>query len=154
MLTLILVCPKPGCQHRPSGAREDPERSKPHLPRYNLKANDRQVFTIHDNIRRKIASIIDAIPFLDKLLEETVDTLSVLIFATIEPILTPVLKQFKDVIYNGSAAVIDNNSQTEVFDDDNASDRTSCYLAFDEHLTNVKQLRTRSFPTITSVASC
>lgn len=60
--------------------------------------------------------------------EETVDTLSVLIFATIAPILTPVLKNFKDVVYNGSAAVIDNNSQTEVFDDDNASDRMLPFL--------------------------
>ncbi|EIM22694.1 Het-C-domain-containing protein [Wallemia mellicola CBS 633.66] len=95
-----------------------------------------EVLTIHDDITRAIEAVMDKIPFINELLDEASNTLQVFIYSTIEPVLSPILKNLKDAMFEVSAGVIDDHSQRIVFNDPNASDPTHSMLAKD-HFGNI-----------------
>ncbi|TIA70156.1 hypothetical protein E3P91_03227 [Wallemia ichthyophaga] len=96
----------------------------------------RQLINIHDDIARTIDAVIEKVPFISDILDEASNTLQVFIFSTLEPVLSPILKDLKDVMFEASACVVDDDSQREVFDDPDASDPTHSMLAKD-HFGNV-----------------
>ncbi|PWZ00953.1 Het-C-domain-containing protein [Testicularia cyperi] len=95
-----------------------------------------EVLSIHDDIRRTISGVIDRIPGLDELLGEVTNNLSVFVFSTLEPVMGPIFKTVTNVLFEASAAVVDNHDQTIVFNDENASDPTHSMLAKD-HFNNL-----------------
>lgn len=95
-----------------------------------------EVITIHDDITRSIEAVMDKIPFINEIMDEASNTLQVFIYSTIEPFLSPVLKDLKDALYEASACVVDDDSQRIVFNDPNSSDPTHSMLAKD-HFGNI-----------------
>ncbi|KAM0755942.1 Het-C-domain-containing protein [Meredithblackwellia eburnea MCA 4105] len=90
-----------------------------------------QVLTFRDNVVKGIERTIEKIPGLSSIVEKIVDSVNRFIFTTLEPLLKPVMGQATTALQLGSAQVINNEDQFEVFDKPNASDPTHSYLSKD-----------------------
>ncbi|GAA5913792.1 hypothetical protein JCM5296_002869 [Sporobolomyces johnsonii] len=90
-----------------------------------------QVLVFRDNVVKAIESTIEKIPGLSSLVEKITNGVNAFVFTTIEPLLKPIMGQATDVLSQGSAAVINNNDQYEVFNNPHASDPTHSFLAKD-----------------------
>ncbi|KAE8219315.1 hypothetical protein CF326_g8984 [Tilletia indica] len=78
-----------------------------------------------------IEQTIEKIPGLGGLLESISNAISVFIFTTLEPYLKPLVTQAMGGLQTGSAQVIKQEDQLEVFNDPNASDPTHSMLSKD-----------------------
>ncbi|GAA5931982.1 hypothetical protein JCM1841_006122 [Sporobolomyces salmonicolor] len=90
-----------------------------------------QVLVFRDNVVKAIESTIEKIPGLSSLVEKITNGVNAFVFTTIEPLLKPIMGQATQVLSQGSAAVINNNDQYEVFNNPHASDPTHSFLAKD-----------------------
>lgn len=80
----------------------------------------KQVFAIHDNLKRWLEEALKEFEKVQVVAERIMGSLNVLCLALIEPILTPILLSVKEMLHKTSGSIIDNASQTEVFNEPKA----------------------------------
>ena len=90
-----------------------------------------KVLTFRDNVCKAIENTIEKIPGLSSLVENITDTVNRFVFTTLEPLLKPVMSQATGALQQGSAQVINNNDQFEVFNNPDSSDPTHSFLSKD-----------------------
>ncbi|GAA6002538.1 hypothetical protein JCM10207_001169 [Rhodosporidiobolus poonsookiae] len=90
-----------------------------------------KVLTFRDNVVKSIENTIEKIPGLSSLVEKITNSVNAFVFTTIEPMIKPIMGQATQVLGQGSAAVINNADQYEVFDNAHASDPTHSFLSKD-----------------------
>ncbi|GJN89194.1 hypothetical protein Rhopal_002172-T1 [Rhodotorula paludigena] len=90
-----------------------------------------KVLTFRDNVVKGIERTIEKIPGLSSLVEKLTNTVNAFVFTTIEPMIKPIMGQATTVLSQGSAAVIDNPEQYEVFTNPHASDPSHSFLSKD-----------------------
>ncbi|GAA6061244.1 hypothetical protein JCM10212_002703 [Sporobolomyces blumeae] len=90
-----------------------------------------KVLTFRDNVVKGIETTIEKIPGLSSLVEKLTNSVNAFVFTTIEPLLKPIMGQATQVLTQGTAAVIDNEDQYEVFNNPHASDPTHSFLSKD-----------------------
>ncbi|KAK4705310.1 hypothetical protein P7C70_g893, partial [Phenoliferia sp. Uapishka_3] len=96
-----------------------------------LHAQIWQVLVFRDNVVKGIERTIERIPGLSSLVEKLTDSINRFIFTTLEPLLKPVMGQATTALQQGSAEVINNEDQFEVFNNPHASDPTHSFLSKD-----------------------
>ncbi|GAA5857550.1 hypothetical protein JCM8547_009336 [Rhodosporidiobolus lusitaniae] len=90
-----------------------------------------KVLTFRDNVVKGIENTIEKIPGLSSLVEKMTNAVNAFVFTTLEPMLKPIMGQATTVLGQGSAAVINNEDQFEVFNNPHASDPTHSFLSKD-----------------------
>ncbi|GAA5823128.1 hypothetical protein JCM3770_005260 [Rhodotorula araucariae] len=90
-----------------------------------------KVLTFRDNVVKGIENTIEKIPGLSALTEKITNSVNAFVFTTIEPMLKPIMGQATTVLTQGSAAVINNPEQYEVFTNPHASDPSHSFLSKD-----------------------
>ncbi|KPV75411.1 uncharacterized protein RHOBADRAFT_36269 [Rhodotorula graminis WP1] len=90
-----------------------------------------KVLTFRDNVVKGIENTIEKIPGLSALTEKITNSVNAFVFTTIEPMIKPIMGQATQVLTQGSAAVIDNPEQYEVFSNPHASDPSHSFLSKD-----------------------
>ncbi|KAI0254644.1 heterokaryon incompatibility protein Het-C-domain-containing protein [Lactifluus subvellereus] len=90
-----------------------------------------QVLSFRDSVVKKIEVTIEKIPGLGSLIEKITDSISTLVFTTLDPYLGPILKTASSQLMAASSEVINTHDQYEVFNDPQASDPTHSFLSKD-----------------------
>ncbi|GAA6027320.1 hypothetical protein JCM8097_002590 [Rhodosporidiobolus ruineniae] len=90
-----------------------------------------KILTFRDNVVKGIENTIEKIPGLSSMVEKLTNSVNAFVFTTIEPMIKPIMGQATTVLGQGSAAVINNEDQYEVFNNPNASDPTHSFLSKD-----------------------
>ncbi|KAL8278714.1 hypothetical protein RQP46_008783 [Phenoliferia psychrophenolica] len=93
-----------------------------------------KVLVFRDNVVKGIEQTIEKIPGLSSLVEKLTDSINRFVFTTLEPLMKPVMGQATTALQQGSAQVINNEDQFEVFDKPNASDPTHSFLSKDHFI--------------------
>jgi len=89
-----------------------------------------KVLTFRDNVVKGMENTIEKIG-LSSVVEKITNSVNAFVFTTIEPLLKPIMGQATQVLGQGSAAVLNNSEQYEVFDNPRASDPTHSFLSKD-----------------------
>lgn len=90
-----------------------------------------QILTFRDNLMMWIETTMEKIPGLNSLVEKISNSLSVFVLTLLEPYVQPIIKQALGGLSFGSAQVINQEDQYEVFNNPNASNPTHSMLAKD-----------------------
>ncbi|KAJ7634884.1 heterokaryon incompatibility protein HET-C [Roridomyces roridus] len=90
-----------------------------------------QVLSFRDSVMKKIEKTIEKIPGLSSLIETLTNNISVFVFTTLEPFLSPIIKTATGALSSASAEVVNNEDQYEVFNDPRATDPTHSFLSKD-----------------------
>ncbi|KAM0787789.1 hypothetical protein ACM66B_003843 [Microbotryomycetes sp. NB124-2] len=112
---------------RSRAATGDPSMMSPQ----ELHANLWKVLTFRDNVVKGIEIGISKVPGLSKLVDKLTESINRFVFVTLEPLLKPIMGQATQSLQQGSAAVVHNEDQFEVFNDPHASDPTHSFLSKD-----------------------
>ncbi|KAK4049100.1 hypothetical protein OIO90_005570 [Microbotryomycetes sp. JL221] len=108
-------------------ASSDPSTMSPQ----ELHANLWKVLTFRDNVVKGIEVGISKVPGLSKLVDKLTESINRFVFVTLEPLLKPIMGQATQSLHQGSAAVVHNEDQFEVFNNPHASDPTHSFLSKD-----------------------
>ncbi len=109
------------------GPAVDPNQMSPQEMYQNLW----RILSIRDRVMKGIESTMEKIPGLNSLVDAIGNALSVFIFSMIEPFAKPLIQQALSGLKTGSALVIKDADQFEVFNNPNASDPTHSMLSKD-----------------------
>lgn len=110
-----------------SGPSRDPNTMDPQ----EIYRNIYRIMSFRDKVMMSIEQTIERIPGLSSLIEKISNTLQVFVFTLLEPYLQPILKQALGGLQLGSAEVVNQEDQYEVFNDPQASDPTHSILSKD-----------------------
>ncbi|KAK4047692.1 hypothetical protein OIV83_005200 [Microbotryomycetes sp. JL201] len=112
---------------RSRAATGDPSTMSPQ----ELHANLWKVLTFRDNVVKGIEVGISKVPGLSKIVDKITESINRFVFVTLEPLLKPIMGQATQSLHQGSAAVVHNEDQFEVFNNPHASDPTHSFLSKD-----------------------
>ncbi|KAH8926115.1 Het-C-domain-containing protein [Atractiella rhizophila] len=112
---------------RSRAANIDPSQMSPQ----DLHATLWKVLTFRDNVVKSIENTIEKIPGLSTLVGKITDSINKFVFVTLEPYLKPLLSSATGALQTGSAEILNNSDQFQVFDNPQASDPTHSFLSKD-----------------------
>ncbi|KAH9941705.1 heterokaryon incompatibility protein HET-C [Epithele typhae] len=118
------------CERIRDGPAQGGKRPEDMTPQ-ELHASLWQVLKFRDSVVKKIEKTIERIPGLGPMIEKLMDSISVFVFTTLEPILRPILKQATSGLSQASGEVINSADQFEVFNNPHSSDPTHSFLSKD-----------------------
>ncbi|KAF8599907.1 heterokaryon incompatibility Het-C [Ceratobasidium sp. AG-I] len=90
-----------------------------------------EVLKWHDEIAQVVTEIIQHIPALEYLLGTLADVMTIYVYATLEPLLSPILQNLTAQLQEASAAITNTPDQQDVFTNPGASNPSHSLLSKD-----------------------